>query len=372
MDHTITQCHLDQLATAGREFACAPRVDLSAQSPSLFRFVRCEGDKLIPRGICNGFGKMSTAKHVPDVQILKDDNTEPIDQFSAHLMSEVATTVCNPLMSASHHLAAPGSLRCSLGRLTQFALGFSQCPFCLPEKSRILNLLSRRKGRELVQPAIHTHSLNRRLKGLGFHFHGKAGKPFSGRFSFNRQGFDPALNRSVQLDLDVSNLRQPQLAIGKSKARLRVGETVIARARAKARVARFLTRFDSAKERVKGFVQSPENVLQDLRVNRLHIWSYGLDPWQLGLLVLVVDGLPAKTIGVTPFLQRRIIEFAAYIQRLLKFPHLSFGWIYAVFERFSHWLNYRVKKSKRFGTLTMVYSNAGSGSGFLTTPSANA
>ena len=96
-----------------------------------------------------------------------------------------------------------------------------------------------------------------------------------------------------------------------SEPRLRKGEAVISRTRTEAREARLFTPLYPAKESVKCFIESPQNVLQYLRVNRFQLRPNRFYFRQLVLLIFVGYRLARHSISIAPFLQPGIIEFTA-------------------------------------------------------------
>ena len=63
---------------------------------------------------------------------------------------------------------------------------------------------------------------------------------------------------------------------------------------------------------------------------RAKVFDFG----QLVLLVLIANGFMRYAIGITPFLKRGVVEFAAESQPTFKDCFLSVAWIYSVFVAF--------------------------------------
>lgn len=307
MDHAITQSQIDILAATGRQFTRAPWIDLSAHSPSLFRFVRCESDQLIPRCVCNGLGEVSILEHTFNVQFLKDENAKTIDQCSAQLVSEVVSPVSDSLMDTSDNRSPVSSLNSSFRRNTEFPLRFGQRLLFLSKESGILNCLSIGKGRKLRQSTVNPGHFIGRRKRNGLDFHGETGVPFAGGRARDRQRFDFAFNQAMQLDLDAANRGQSQLIAFDGKPGLQIGEAVVAKAGTEPRIAGFLSCFDTTKKGGEGVVQPPQHILQDLRVNRVQFGSDHLDLRQLNRLSVVVDRDAASFVGIAPFLQGPVL-----------------------------------------------------------------
>ena len=135
-----------------------------------------------------------------------------------------------------------------------------------------MNLLAVRQDGKFFQAHVYSNGIGGLRERLRLAFDREACEPFSGRRASNGERLDSTLDKSMQLDLDASNLRQLEFPMLKSKSRLRIGEAVVARARIEARVAyglslifwQFLVFSDTAKECVKGFFQPLQYVHERL------------------------------------------------------------------------------------------------------------
>ena len=115
-------------------------------------------------------------------------------------------------------------------------------------------------------------------------------------FTFEGERLDLAFDWTVQLNLDVANLRKRQSATQLEPA-LRIGEGVVAALGTKARKPRHLSTLTAKEKGLEGFVDAAQHILQNLTVNRTNILSNGFDVWELIRLLYVVDALAVRQPG---------------------------------------------------------------------------
>src|SRR5215208_3266159 len=131
----------------------------------------------------------------------------------------------------------------------------------------------------------------------------------------------------MELDFDIANFGELELARRDSKARLRKREAVVSRARTEAREAWFIAGFYPAKECVKRFIESPQDILQYLRVNHAKLRANALDVRQLVLLVFVRHRLSSDAPCVSALLETGIIQLTAQSEPTPERGLLSGAWI---------------------------------------------
>lgn len=331
---TNAQVFFDYLAAPATHLACVAWIDLRHTPPGTFSLVRCELDKTVPRRVCDGFGETMMPEHSAYVQLFKYDYFKSISQLSALLVGKVAAFVRYSLIYMRDDLSLLLSFWTAFLCRAQFLLGLCQSLFFRPEKARVLNRLASRKHGKRFQPHVYTYGVLRGRERLRFNFGGKASVPLTRRTARYRQRLNTACKRAMEFDFHGADLRQPQLTMLNSESGLRVGDAVVSGARTKARETRLLPVLEPAKECVKGLVQSPENVLQHLRVNHAQCGTNRFDFWQLDGLRVIVDRRAADTPCVSTFLQPRIVEFATKGERSVKF--LRFARIDAIFISLLH------------------------------------
>ena len=150
-------------------------------------------------------------------------------------------------------------------------------------------------------------------------------------FTLDRQGFDFAFHRAMQLDFDIADFRQPQATI-QFEPRLRIRERVAAILRTKAGKTRYLPSLATNKEGLKGFVDAAQNILQHLAMNGSHVVSNRLDVPKLIRLRYVVDALVSRRPSIPTFLQSGVVKFSAQIQRCLQLFSLLTVRVQTIFE----------------------------------------
>jgi len=262
--------------------------------------------------------------HAFDVQIFKSNDSEHRNKSVAELMSKITAAIPDALMDTSRNLPFLLPLRSS------------QSLFICPKESRINNRLARRERSELLNTNVYANHLSVFGKWPRFCLNRKACIPLARSGARDGQCFDVALSRTVKFDFDFADFGKLQLSIFERKAGLRVGEAVVTRMRAKTREAWLLSCFYSTKESLKCFVETAQNILQDLAVNACKFGTHLFDFRQLILLVKVADRLTLKFVGFSSFLKRSIVEFTADIQSLLKPCALSMRREDSVLIRLEH------------------------------------
>src|SRR5262249_4055978 len=138
------------------------------------------------------------------------------------------------------------------------------------------------------------------------------GVPLAGGATGNSKCLYLPVNRSMKIDLDLPNLRQPEFIAIDAEPGLREGEAVVSCASAEAGESGFtVALFHPAKESQESLVQSPQHVLQHLRVNPFEFWPCLFDFGQLVLLVLIADRLSTGFVSIAAFFKGGIIKLTA-------------------------------------------------------------
>ena len=146
----------------------------------------------------------------------------------------------------------------------------------------------------------------------------------------------PFTQRAVYLayqDMPDFGEQQPITYQARTITPLRVRETVVVIAALKARIPRLLTRFHAAEEGFEGAVYPQYHILQDLGMDSGAIVSAVAYLRQLGFLLVVTNRYLPHLPGIAPFLERRIVQFAAHTQNRLQLFCLSRRWRELVLER---------------------------------------
>lgn len=326
----LRQVFRDDSSTSGTPLTCLAWVNSHTTPSSVCSFVRRKLDELIPGGILNALGKAMVFDHAPDIQILENYQTEQGDQSVTELMGEVAATVSYPLMDARPRFALLLPLR------------FRQSLLVRAKESRILNLLAGRERGERRESNIHADGIIVCGEWSRLNFHRETRIPLARRRARDRERLNSAFNRAVELDPHVPDFRQTQLAVSHREAGLRVGEGIVALARAKAREARLaVTLSHPAKEVLKCLIESAENILQHLAMNVVKFGASFFDFRQLVSLFGVANRLAFKAVCIVPFLQSRVVKFAAKREGIIQASGLRLARVDAIaktseYDLFSH------------------------------------
>src|SRR5215210_2625440 len=103
---TLRQIFQDHHPARGAFLTCPAWVNLSAHSTSIFSFVSCELDKLIPSRVRNRQGQRMIPDHALDVQFLEKDCAVHADKRMTQLMSKVIASKLNALVDASSYFVS--------------------------------------------------------------------------------------------------------------------------------------------------------------------------------------------------------------------------------------------------------------------------
>src|ERR1700681_1157948 len=315
-----------------RRVAC---INSSGHPTSIFSFVRCECEQLIPRCVSDAFSKAVVLYQATNVQVFQKDHPKSVHQLSTFLVHKVVPAKLDPLMNTGHDSSSRLPLRRPFLLNTQLALRLCQGSLFLSKESRVVNLLASAESHEVRQANIDPNSFAVGHDRLWLNLNRKASAPFARRRSPDSQGLDLTLYRAVLLDAHIANLRQPQLAVER-KSGLCIGERVVSEARSKPWEASLLaTLFYPAKEVLKRLVQPAQHILQHLTMDQRQVLANRFDLWQVILLVGVPDRFVLKAVGITPLLQSSVVEFAAKAKRPVHAGHLCLARIDSVLITFS-------------------------------------
>ena len=116
----------------------------------------------------------------------------------------------------------------------------------------------------------------------------------------------------MQLDLYVAYLRQLKFR-AETKSGLRIRERIVPMYALKSREARFLSLLEPTEKGLERLIQTPQCVVQNLRVDIRDIGTNFLNLRKLVRLRVVVEFRSRSSVSVSAFLQRGVVEFAAHV-----------------------------------------------------------
>lgn len=248
-----------------------PGVDEQTRPTSLCRFVLRVLHELTPGHVRDAAidDAVSVGLHIPNVQVLEDQQAIAIDQLARFLVRKVVASIRLALIGVTQGVRRLAPFGATLGQAFLLALqagdvlGISLHPTLARDGFAIGH------HRERGEAKVDADHLLRDGQGLGFHDAREAGIPVSYGVPADGQGLGLALDGSVHLDLDGANLGETQAAIGKETPvafLLRICERIIAVFAAKAGIAGLVAVLDAMKERLEGKVHAQLCVLLRLSV----------------------------------------------------------------------------------------------------------
>ena len=227
-----------------------------------------------PSSIVYRFRKQPT-RQTFYVQIFDKNDSVVVYDFSGQLVLEIVALVENFAVNLGYQA---NRFLPALGKLLSTCyptLCSTKTPLCLSEQTRISNSPSVAPRHERIQPDIQTNCLIVRWQWFRLYDATETGIPHA-VLTFDRERLDLASDRTVQLNLDVANLRKPQAAT-QLEPGLRIGEGVVAALGTKARKPRHLSTLTTKEKGLERFVDTTQRILQNLTVNRTNILSNGFD-----------------------------------------------------------------------------------------------
>jgi len=296
--------------------ARSTRIDGNQQSSSVLSFVRQLREERRPSCIVYRFSKKTTGQTFY-VQVFDKNYSVAVDDLSRQLVLKIVALVenfaVNPGYQANRFLPALRELLstcyptlCSTKALLRFF-----------EPTRIINSPSVAPRHERQQPDIQSNRLIVRWQWFRFYDATETGIPHA-VLTFEVESFNLTLDRTVQLNLDVANLRKRKAAT-QFESGLRIGEGVVAALGTKARKPRYLSTLAAKKKGLESLVHPAQRILQNLTVHRSNVLSNGFDVWELLRLLDVVDALAVRRPGLTTFLQGRVVQFSTHSEGGLHF-----------------------------------------------------
>lgn len=350
----------------GASLACSPWVNFYQRLTGTF----CLESQLLkertPRGIVNLLTK-NAFRHSENVEFLDRDKVILSDKIGRKFVLKIVASIENLLVNITKlcngfspavtaFLASRGSTLCNAKPLL---FGFVILP--------IIYLRSIRKRSKGFNTNVDANSFVSSWQWLRLSFNRKASIPFRA-FTLNGKGLDLAGDLTVEFHLHLSDFGQVQLAIIRdAESKLFVGEGVVPVSTLKAGKSCFRFLFDTSKEVLKRTVNTFQNVLQDLRVDGVEVWSNQLQIRQLSRLVAFSDIDTVHSPSVPSLLQSGVIKLSTQIKRLVKFNDLSGAWVQSKFIRlfdFRHTAlslraghRPRLKENKRLSTGSAVVTS---------------
>ncbi len=304
---------------------------------------------MIPRGIRHAFGKKAVLHHFCNAQIFKNNQVKSINDFSGFLISKVISAIGDSAMNLFQNFNAAFEWLAVLNFFRQSAISFTECFFTCLEKLWIFYLFIIEKCCEGRQANVNADSVfdvgNRHLADF-LRFASKDSEP-TGNFALDCTGFNHAFNRTVKFNFDPSNFGKMKFVADYFESALNVAKTIVSVVRLETRKTDF--GITSTKEIIKGFTQTTQNILQNLRVNVFEFRAVNFNQRQLNGLRVKVNRKAIEFPSIAAFLKGGIIEFGAQRKRLFKLSLNGFGKIlnlndFTIFILNNHLRYYKLKQ----------------------------
>lgn len=325
---------LADICPAQTRLTRATRIDFHQQASGAFCLVRKHEDERRPSGVVNRLTQPTTNKPFY-IQILDGNQTVVVNNLARFFVVKVSALIANMIVE-------PLEQQVRFSSAVRAFLSSRYPPLQTPEirlgvtkPARVINRVPITHGGERDQANVDAGCVCVEGQWLCCDLNGEQGEP-SARFSFDRQSFDYPFNRSVKINADAPDFRDPQFVPIERVSDLSKSETVVTTHRTKARTPRFITAFHSAKECLKPKMYTFEHVLQRLRVYACHVFTQFLNFRQLDGLIKVRDGLALPRPRFPTFLQASVIHLAANGKLIIENPLLLLGWINTVAKRLNH------------------------------------
>lgn len=333
---TASKTQMPSLAQ-GLRYACAANTfltcavgdNLDPESPSIFRFVRSEFKELSPASIIDRLRQHSASESLY-VQVFDCYQPKIVNQPTTNSVVKIAPLVAyQGVRTLQQDNCLASSIRTFLTP-ADATVSKSQGAFSPAVISRVRNLRSVAQGRKVSQPHIDPDYVRIERHWLWRILTIKKGKPMSS-FALDCQCLDRASKRARDLNSDLPDFRDAQFVSIKSIPDLSKRHAVVSMKRFEARIARFLSGLHPAKECFERQINALQHVLQCVRIDSRNIIAERLDLCKLKRLGFIAKGDSIQRPGVAPFLQRSVIQLAAYRKVIRERLRLALGWVDSIF-----------------------------------------
>jgi hypothetical protein len=328
---SLTERHLLAMVTPTTVLAGIGRVDLDSYSASFFRFADQHIEESRPRRVTYTFSETVVMHHPVDLQIFNRYETVGVYDLSAGLVGEVGTLETYPLVDSGNYLASFLTFRCTLFSLRKLSLSASQFLFFFAKEAGIGYLRTIRQGSKAVQADIKADLVRVLWKNIRLYvITAKASVPFASARAGDSASFGIAFNRSMEFNLDMTDLRDYQFVTDKLTAArdLREGDRVIPSIALEAGITSFfVTGLNSPKESLKSQIEPDGYVLQYLTMHQTKPITYKLQSWQLIDLLVQPRRFAWLLVSVTTFSQPMVIEPATFFKLHLEQGFLLPSWV---------------------------------------------
>jgi len=332
---------LSYFLTASAALLARPTgIDLHHGSAGLFSLVLQDAQKPAPAGIRDRAGQPAVLEHIGDAQAFRRDEPIAMNKSFRNLVMMLPPQIPDSCVDPADLPAGLGPVLPALLLPGDGALRAPQGREFLLQVARVFLEPAFGVGEEPFEAYIDSGLRKRALGDQDLpEIAGEDGVPVVS-LVLERDGLDLALNRAVQLDLDATDMLDPQ-SVPKEADAVPVGrefDRFVAVAGLESRIPRLLPALDSPEEVLEGLLKAAERGLGAREVRpgeELIGLPFFLVP---GRLVPVVDGLLLLLPGVLPLGERGVIEPPVGLQHDAQLARLVGVRVQAVLEGPSHLL----------------------------------
>lgn len=354
MVNTNRQIFFNSFAAGGTVLTCEVRLDFYQHLISVFSFIFQLLKESRPRYIVNLFAQNSFTQS-DDVQIFNRYQIVLFDQHCRNLVLKIVSLVLNLSVNFSQMIDCFSPLIRAFFAARNFSLRSAKFLLSRFVVFEIVYLCAVRQSYKRFNSSVQTDSQVCFRQRLNFVFNCEYDKP-TRNFTFNCASFNFAFNRAGQSKANRSDFREHQPISDEFESALRKTKTVESFGGFESWKTRFFAAFNSSEKRFESFINSFENVLQDLAVYFGQIVSNVFDVRKLIRLVKIVERNSIQFESIAPFLQSRIIQLTTQTQTAIQLTCYLFIWRESlVFERL-HRVKYNLLIMKKQVLNTLNHS----------------
>lgn len=185
-------------------------------------------------------------------------------------MDKVMPTISDTFVDTGYNFLGFAELNGTKRLFRHLALRFRNCFFFQPEESGVADERAIGKGCKLFQSHIYANRVACCGQQLIFDVTSEAYKPFS-ILPTDGTSLDCSQDRSMQLDINRTDLGELEAMVSDSEAALGIGERIIPISAFESRIPWFITRLEPAKECFECKVNADGYILKNLRMHILKL-----------------------------------------------------------------------------------------------------
>jgi hypothetical protein len=297
--------------TSGANLSSVTRINQPERLTGPHSLVSHHTQKCGPSRICNRLSQRVILQHILSQQLLENETHMRVHHAATCFVQKVSTLICYMLMYSSEAyplLAAVLGPLLLAGKSTLFQ---SKLLFALPKSLERLRDGSVRGGEVFIEAEIETGNRSILYRHIG-ELAADTDKPLAGRIAYYGSGPWHSLEWAMVTQPHVAKSSKPYPLSTRQDAKcrsLRIAERTIAPLTSETRIAGFVASFTHpSEESRKGSIQSEDNVLQHLGVDRAELTLSLLEAWQCRPLPIAAYITPLIPPFVATLRKRRVVK----------------------------------------------------------------